>query len=121
MFKSTIVTLPDGRKECQGICKKCRKEIANKGLKHCDDYCDSFKPLSEFAEPGLCKECKNVLENWFDYYCDKDHCRELDIKEIENWLRSLSNEIRNWGSLKSDGSFGNDTEITLLIRHLMVF
>ena len=136
MIKSTIVTLPDGRKECQGICRKtkspsefgkkdgvckeCRKEIADKGLKHCDDYCDSFKPLSEFAEPGLCKECKNMLENWFDYYCGKDHCRELNIKEIVGWLRSLSNEIQ-WNGLKSDGSSGNDTEIVVLIRHLMIF
>jgi hypothetical protein len=94
-----------------GVCKECSKETARRGLIQCE-FGNEFKPQSEFIEPGLCKECKMAQENWFDYYCDKDHCRELDIKEIGEWLHSLSN---------SDGSSGNDTEITHLIRHLMVF
>src|SRR5215469_11362785 len=102
-----------------GVCKECRKEIARRGLIQCE-FGNEFKPQSEFIEPGLCKECKMAQENWFDYYCDKDHRRELDIKEMVMWLDSLSNEAHQF-SLKSDGSSGNDLEITLLILHLMIF
>ena len=102
------------------VCKKCKKEIARRGLVQCTEGWGEFKPMSEFAEPGLCKECKNVFENSFDYYCNKDHCRELNIKELTMWLHSLSNEIYHH-TLESDGSSGNDAEITSLIRHLMTF